>query len=172
MKTIKVWDPLVRTTHWALVCCVLGNYAFNEAGEIWHEWMGYTATGIVLVRIIWGFVGTKHARFTEFFPTRSRLIPYVKLLLRGKEPRTIGHNPVGALMMLTLMLMVCFLGLTGYLMGTDTFWGDETIKGVHAVLANSLITLVALHVVAAVIESLRHRENLILAMITGKKKRE
>ena len=97
LKTIKVWDPLVRLFHWTLVVCVIGNFALNEAGEKVHRWMGYTAAGVVVLRVLWGFFGSLHARFSDFFPTPSRVTPYVKALVRGKAPRMVGHNPVAAM---------------------------------------------------------------------------
>lgn len=170
MSTTKVWDPVVRISHWTLVACVIGNYALNEAGESLHQWMGYAAVVAVMLRIVWGFVGTQHARFSDFFPTPARLSPYMRALLRGNEPRSVGHNPAGALMMLVLMALIVALGCTGYLMETDAFWGNEGMQNLHSILANTLITLVCVHAAAAVVESMRHRENLIWSMVTGKKR--
>jgi cytochrome b len=143
MKMMKVWDPLVRGVHWALVVCVIGDFTLNEPGGTAHRWLGYAAAGLVALRLIWGFFGTRHARFSDFFPTPSRLVPYVRALLRGREPRMVGHNPLAGLMMLTLLILV---------------------------LANTLIALVVIHAAAAIIESFRHRENLVWSMVTGKKR--
>lgn len=170
MKMVKVWDPLVRGVHWALVVCVIGDFALNEPGSAAHRWLGYVAAGLVVLRVMWGFFGTPHARFSDFFPTASRLVPYVRALLRGREPRMVGHNPLAALMMLTLLVLVLALGVTGFLLGTDAFWGSESMLGFHDVLANTLILLVAVHAAAAIIESIRHRENLVWSMVTGKKR--
>ncbi|MBE9607959.1 cytochrome b/b6 domain-containing protein [Chitinilyticum piscinae] len=169
MNRIKIWDPLVRILHWSLVLCVLGNF-LNESGEDWHRLAGYIASGIVLTRLIWGVVGSRHARFSDWFPTPSRLFPYLKALLRGQAPRHLGHNPAGAVMMLLLMVLVLSLGATGYMMGMDAYWGEEWLEELHEGIANTLIACVLLHVLAAVIESVRHRENLPLAMITGYKR--
>jgi cytochrome b len=170
MKMVKVWDPLVRGVHWTLVVCVIGDFALNEPGGVAHRWLGYAAAGLVVLRLIWGFFGTPHARFSDFFPTPSRLMPYVRALLRGREPRMVGHNPLAALMMLTLMVLLLALGVTGFLLGTDSFWGSDTMLGIHGAIANTLIVLVAMHAAAAIIESIRHRENLVWSMLTGKKR--
>jgi len=172
MEQVKVWDAVVRGTHWLVAVFVLSNYALNEAGESLHQWLGYGASTLVVLRTVWGMVGSGYARFSEFCPTPGRLLPYLRALLQGREPRLLGHNPLAAVMMLTLMLLVLALGLTGFLMGTDAFWGDELMEEVHETLANVLISLVAVHVAAALFESWRHRENLVWSMVTGRKRRE
>jgi cytochrome b len=168
MKTIRVWDPLVRLLHWMLVICVLSNL-LNESGESIHRWLGYTASGVVLVRFVWGFVGTQYARFSDWFPTPSRLLPYLRTLLRNEAPRHIGHNPAGAVMMLALMALVLSLGATGYLMTTDAFFGEEWLEDIHEGLSNILIVSVVLHVGAALFEGWKHQENLVASMVHGKK---
>ena len=169
MKTIPVWDPLVRLLHWTLVACVLGNL-LNESGETLHRALGYTATGVVLTRLVWGFVGSRRARFTDWFPTPARLLPYLRELMRQRAPRHLGHNPAGAVMMLALLALVLALGATGYLMTTDAFFGEDWVEEVHEALADVLVAAVALHVTAALVESWRHRENLVASMLHGRKR--
>lgn len=169
MKTISVWDPLVRLLHWTLVACVLGNL-LNESGETVHRWLGYTASGAVLVRLAWGFIGPRHARFSDWFPKPSRLLPYLGALLRNRAPRHIGHNPAGAVMMLALLALVLALGTTGYLMTTEAFFGEDWVEDMHGALADVLVGAVALHVTAALFESWRHRENLVAGMLHGRKR--
>ena len=169
MNTIRVWDPLVRALHWTLVACVLGNL-LNESGETLHRALGYTASGVVLTRLVWGMVGTRHARFADWFPTPARLLPYLRALLQGRAPRHIGHNPAGAVMMLALLVLVLGLGATGYLMTTDAFFGEDWLEEVHEALADVLVGAVALHVTAALFESWRHRENLVASMLHGRKR--
>ena len=169
MNTIRVWDPLVRALHWTLVACVLGNL-LNESGETLHRALGYTATGVVLTRLVWGFVGSRHARFADWFPTPARLLPYLRALLQGRAPRHIGHNPAGAVMMLALLTLVLGLGTTGYLMTTDAFFGEDWLEEIHEALADVLVGAVALHVAAALFESWRHRENLVASMLHGRKR--
>ncbi|QZA81298.1 cytochrome b/b6 domain-containing protein [Deefgea piscis] len=169
MQKIKVWDPVVRVLHWSLAIAVLGNF-LNEEGDLIHRWEGYAAVGIVISRIIWGFIGSEHARFSSWFPTPATLKSYLAAQLRGEHPRFLGHNPAGAVMMLFLLLMVLSLGATGYMMGSDAFFGEEWLETLHETLAYTLLTGVGLHVAAAIFESWRHRENLPAAMLHGYKR--
>lgn len=171
MDRVKVWDPLVRILHWSLAVAVLGNF-LNEEGAIWHRWEGYAALGIVCTRIIWGFIGSHHARFSDWFPSPKRVIPYLQAMRRGEHPRFLGHNPAGAVMMLFLLIMVLAMGGTGYMMGTDAFFGEEWLEELHEILAYTLLSGVGLHIAAALLESWRHKENLPAAMVHGYKRAE
>jgi cytochrome b len=135
-----------------------------------HDVIGYVALGAVSLRIIWGFLGPQHSRFTDFVRGPKTIGTYLMKNLHGTAPRYIGHNPAAAIMMLLLMALVMSLGVTGYLMGTDRFWGEEWLEDLHDLLANALLVLSLVHAVAAIVESLRHRENLILSMVTGRKR--
>lgn len=171
MNQIKVWDLPVRLCHWGLAACVLANLAVTEEGGDIHRYLGYTAAGIVLFRLLWGLVGSPYARFSDFWPTPARLAAHTRRLLKREPDPHPGHNPYGAVMMLALWAVVLGLGISGYLMGTDRFWGDERLEEIHEILANSLIPLVALHVASAVAMSWLEKTNLPLAMITGRKNR-
>ncbi|MFM8899685.1 MAG: cytochrome b/b6 domain-containing protein [Burkholderiales bacterium] len=168
-----VWDLFVRVFHWSLVACVLLNYSVVEEGEWLHQWLGYTASALVVARLVWGFVGSRYARFADFFPTPTRLrMHWAELrsgLRSGRLPRHVGHSPFGALMMLTLMLLVLLLGFTGWLQTTDRFWGVEWLQEVHEVLANVLITGAAVHAASALLLGRLERSNLVAAMISGVK---
>ena len=126
---------------------------------------------MVAARIVWGFVGSRHARFSDFFPTPTRLRQHLAALLAGKPEHHVGHNPFGALMMLALMALVLSLGLTGYLQTTDMFWGDEWLEELHEGLASALLGLAGLHAAAALLVGRLEGTNLIGAMITGVKVR-
>ncbi|KLT73351.1 cytochrome B561 [Neisseria arctica] len=169
MSTVKVWDLPVRICHWALAACILANLAVTESGSDIHQIIGYTAVGIVSFRVIWGFIGSRHARFSDFWPTPSRLRAHWQILKNRQPDPHPGHNPFGALMMLALWGIIIGLGITGYMMGTDMFWGDEMIEELHETLANSLIPLIVLHVAAALLMSYIGKINLVRAMITGNK---
>lgn len=169
MSEIKVWDPLVRLLHWGLAMMVFSNF-LNEDGHTPHRWIGYAATAFIIVRLIWGFVGTQHARFSDWFPTPSRVIEYLKLKRTGQAPRYVGHNPLGALMMLALMALVINQGITGYMMGTDTFFGEKWLEEWHEITANLMLGLVGLHILGAILTGYQQKENLILSMIHGKKR--
>lgn len=168
---VKVWDPFVRIFHWSLVTCIVLNQFVLEAGETAHEWTGYTASALVLLRLVWGFVGSRHARFADFFPTPQRLGRHLQALRRGEQPHYDGHNPLGALMMLALMVLVLSLGLTGWLQTTDAYWGEEWLMELHEWLANGLLLAAGLHAAAAIVMGRLERTRLIRAMITGHKQR-
>lgn len=169
---VRVWDRFVRLFHWSLVSCVLINFFIVDDGETLHQWLGYIATSLVLASIVWGFIGSEHARFADFFPTPARLRTHLSAMLAGQADPHPGHNPLGAMMMLALIALVLALGVTGYLQGTDMFWGEEWLQELHETLATTLIAFAALHALAAIVMSRIERTNLILAMITGVKKQQ
>lgn len=171
VSAVPVWDRFVRVFHWSLVACVLLNFGVADDGETLHQVLGYTASSLVLARVVWGFIGSRHARFASFFPTPARLRAHVLALRQGHAPDHDGHNPLGALMMLALMALVLSLGLTGFLQTTDAFWGEEWLQDLHEGLANSLMALAGLHALAALVMGRLERTRLIRAMITGTKER-
>lgn len=166
----RVWDRFVRFFHWSLVSCVLANYFLVDDGETLHQWIGYFASGLIVARIVWGFVGSEHARFASFFPTPARLRAHLAAIRSGKPGFHLGHNPLGAVMMLALMVLVLALGLSGFLQTTDAFWGEEWLQEVHEILASALIALATLHAAAAIIMGRLEGVNLVGAMITGVKR--
>ncbi|PXW99437.1 cytochrome b [Sphaerotilus hippei] len=168
---VRVWDRFVRVFHWSLVTCVVLNYFVIDDGEAVHQWLGYTASALVAARIVWGFIGSRHARFRDFFPTPARLIRHVRQLLAGEHEVHVGHNPLGALMMLALIAVVLALGLSGFLQTTDRFWGEEWLQELHELLASTLIALAGLHAAAALVMGRLEGVNLVRAMITGVKDR-
>ncbi len=168
---IAVWGLPVRIFHWALVLCVILNFFVLEEGRRQHRWVGYAASGLVLFRGVYGFLSPRvYERFETFWPTRKSVLAYLKLLREGRQPRTLSHNPLAALMMMALCALVLLLGLSGWMMSWDRFWGEEWLEDLHGLLANALITLSALHAVAALVEGYRHKENLVASMIHGRKR--
>ena len=170
-EKIHVWDPFVRVFHWALVSCIVVNYFVMDNGETLHRCLGYTASLLVCLRIVWGFVGSRYARFSDFLPTPARIKRHLQLVIAGKHDDYPGHNPVGALMMLGLMALVLSLGITGYMQTSDAFWGEEWVQDLHEALASTLIAFAGLHAMAAIVMGRLERTNLILAMVTGVKTR-
>jgi cytochrome b len=168
---VPVWDRFVRVFHWALVGCVLTNFFIVDDGETVHQWVGYTATALVVARVVWGFVGTRHARFADFFPTPARLRAHLRRMARREPDPSVGHNPLGALMMLALMALVLGLGLTGFLQTTDRFWGVEWMQDLHETIGQSLMALAGLHALAALAMGRIERTRLVRAMVTGVKER-
>lgn len=168
-ETVKVWDPFVRVFHWSLVATFFSAY-FTEGGDTSHQVLGYIALALIAARIAWGFIGTQYARFSQFVPSPHRLFLYVREAIQRREARYLGHNPAGAMMILTLICAVIATSVSGWMLTTDSYWGDELVEGFHEVIANVTVALVGLHVAGAMYESIRHGENLILAMITGRKR--
>jgi len=167
---LYVWDRIVRGTHWLVALMVFSNWFWLESSTHWHRWAGYAACGLVLVRTVWGLAGRGHARFDDWFPTPSRLFPYLRLMLQRREPRMLGHNPAGAVMMLALWALILALGVSGFLMDTDRYFGEEWLEELHELFSEILMGAVSLHVLAALYESQRHHENLVRSMITGYKR--
>ncbi|MCW2270926.1 cytochrome b/b6 domain-containing protein [Pseudomonas sp. JUb96] len=169
--TLRLWDPLVRFCHGSLVVAFVGGYFFTEEGDGWHRWLGYYAVAIVLARTLWGFVGTPAARWSDFWPTPARLKWHLHALIQGKDYHRLGHSPIGALVMVLMMLLMVGLGVSGFLMEeVDYFWGEELPRDIHEYMANTLLGLACVHIAAAVFESLRLKENLPLSMITGRRR--
>jgi len=167
---VRVWDPLVRLFHWTVVTgCVL-NLIFEEGNRV-HRTIGYVVAGAVAVRMVWGLVGPGHARFANFIPRPATLINYIKHLLAGSEPRFVGHNPAGSVMIVALLCALIGVSVTGWMMGLDRFFGNEAVEEIHETFAMAILGLASVHVAAAVFESVRHRENLIKAMFTGRKRK-
>lgn len=171
LKARRVWDPFVRVFHWSLLACVLLNEFAVDDGEILHQWLGYTALALVGLRIVWGFVGTRHARFADFLPTPRRVLRHVTALFDGQPEHHWGHNPLGALMVFALLTTVIALGLTGWLQTTDAYWGVEWVQELHEALAEGLLWLAGLHAASALVMGRIERTRLIKAMVTGTKER-
>ncbi|HKZ72690.1 MAG TPA: cytochrome b/b6 domain-containing protein [Steroidobacteraceae bacterium] len=167
---VKVWDPVVRTTHWLLVFGVVSAWLTRHAAGSWHEWLGYGALAVIAIRFVWGLRGPPHARFAQFIRSPTETLRYARQVLAGHEPRYLGHNPLGGWMIVALLLDVALVGASGWLYTTDAFWGVEWVERVHSLLADSLLVLAALHVSGVVFSSWRHRENLLIAMLHGRKR--
>lgn len=167
--TIKVWDPLVRVFHWSLAGLFLANF-FTEDGEMVHLGIGYVILGLIAVRFVWGWIGTRHARFGDWVPSPRGVRDYLRDRLAGRSRRQLGHNPGAAVMMLALLAGVLLVGISGWLLTTDAFFGSEWMQNLHTGVAYGVLGLVGLHVLAAVGESFHYRENLIASMVHGRKR--
>lgn len=166
---VMTWDPVVRLFHWAVVAGCLFNFIVDD-GKLAHRWVGYTVAAVLAIRILWGFVGTRHARFADFVPGWETLRGYMRDSLRFRERRYAGHNPLGAVMILALMVLLALITLTGWMTTLETFRRAHWLEEVHEVFANLLLPLVGIHVGGILYGSLRHGENLVKAMITGRKR--
>jgi len=194
---IKVWDPFVRLFHWILLGAFCTAY-FSE-GEVFeglherlpgellqgmHVWAGYAVAGLVLFRLWWGFIGPRHARFSDFVYRPGATLAYLKRVLTLTAPRHLGHNPAGGAMIVVLLLSLTATIVTGLMLyGADkglgplagllAETGSATIDGIaeaHEMATNATLLLVGAHLLGVVWESVLHRENLVRAMITGRKR--
>ena len=167
--TVKVWDPLLRVLHWSLASVFLVNF-INEGGDPLHNWLGYAALFLVGVRFVWGWVGPRRARFSDWVRGPRTIRRYLRERMAGRSRRQLGHNPAAAAMMVALLIGVVLVGVTGWLQTTDRFFGAGWLEGFHEVLAYVVLAMLGLHVLAALSESFHYRENLIASMIHGRKR--
>jgi cytochrome b len=171
-RTVRVWDPLVRLFHWALVAAFAFAWATGDEMQTVHEIAGYTIAGLVAFRLALGLVGSPHARFTDFVRSPAAVAGYLADTARLRARRYLGHNPAGGAMILALLAMLAAICSTGFLMTTDAFWGVEWVEEAHEIAVNLTLVLVGLHLAGVAVASLEHRENLVWAMITGRKRAE
>lgn len=169
-KTVRVWDPFVRVFHWSLVGLFAVAFVTGDEIEWLHIRLGYAIAALVALRVVWGFVGTRHARFGDFVRPPGEIAAYSGQALRFRAPRHLGHNPAGGAMVLALLVMIAGIAATGFAMTTDAFWGSQWVEDLHEGLVYTTMGLIALHVAGVVFSSLEHGENLVKAMITGRKR--
>ncbi|MCF6320273.1 MAG: cytochrome b/b6 domain-containing protein [Rhizobiaceae bacterium] len=168
---VKVWDIAVRLFHWSLVASFVVAWLTADEWDWLHEVSGYTIGGLLLFRFIWGVIGTKHARFSDFIYGPMSILRYLRQTVVRKARRYIGHNPAGGAMVLALLLSLVVITITGIAMTSQTYWGVEWIEELHEISANLILILIALHIVGVIYSSFEHRENLVRSMITGWKRR-
>jgi cytochrome b len=180
VKTIvRVWDLPVRLFHWALATCIVLGVIFVKIGGNaiqWHAYCGYATVVLILFRVLWGFMGSWHARFANFLPTPAQLLAY----LRGQTGGGLGHNPLGALSVMALLLAVLVQALTGLFADDAIFFQGPLAKyvsnatvafltSVHYFNQYIIFALVGLHILAILYYYSIKKENLIKPMITGDK---
>jgi cytochrome b len=165
---VRVWDLGVRLFHWSLVAMVVAAYFTEDLRDV-HKALGYIVVGLIAFRLLWGLIGTRHARFTDFVAGPGRVLGYLRDMVHGRERRYLGHNPAGAAMIIMLFATLFSVGATGYMMGMDAYFGQDWVEEAHEVLVNCLLVLVAGHIGGVIYASWHHRENLVVAMITGDK---
>lgn len=171
---IRVWDALVRALHWTLAAAVAtawisGHWPPRQFDDVHHS-AGYVAGAVVLLRLIWGFTGSRYARLAQFVRSPRAVLAYARAMRSGREPRYVGHNPLGGWMVLLLWGTAFAVTATGWLYTTDWLWGYEWLSDLHAALAWLIATLVVGHLGGVVMASWRHRENLVGAMFSGRKR--
>lgn len=165
-----VWDPLLRLLHWSVVIAVAVAWWAGEERLNLHVWAGYFTLAALAVRLAWGRLGGRHARFASFVRPPREVGRYAMAVVRGRASRHLGHNPLGGWMVLALLLSIAVTGASGWLYTTDRFWGMAWVEMLHKVSAWTMVGLVALHVAGVLLTSLQHAENLVGAMLTGRKR--
>lgn len=168
--SVKVWDLFVRVFHWSLVASFAIAFLTGDEMEALHIWAGYAAAGLGTLRLVWGLIGTKYARFTQFVRSPASVLRYMRDIATGREARYVGHNPAGGAMVVALLAMLVGLSVTGILMTTPAYWHSEVLEEIHEVIANLTLGLVLLHIAGVALASIRHHESLVHAMITGRKR--
>jgi len=181
-REVYVWDPFVRLFHWTLVIAFTVAYVLTDEDVLKiHVWSGYVVGALVVARVIWGFVGPEHARFTDFVYAPGASLRYVRDLILFKAKRHLGHSPGGGAMVVTLLVFLAATVITGLvvyggdqqagpLAGMFTKEFGESFEGVHELIANITLALVLAHISAVILASFVFRENLLRSMFTGYKR--
>lgn len=166
---ILVWDAPVRVMHWLMVLCFAGAWLSAEVGR-WrplHVTLGWTLAGLVAARLVWGVVGTRHARFVSFVRSPLAAWDYLRALVAGHAPHHTGHNPAGALAIVALLALGAMTAALGWAVESEL--GGEWLEEIHEAFASGMLAVVGLHLLGVVAGSVAHRENLARAMVTGRK---
>jgi len=176
----KVWDLPLRIFHWLLVAAFFIAYLTEDDLLTVHVWAGYSVFGLLLFRLVWGFIGNQYARFSNFLCKPADAAGYVKDLIASKAKRYLGHNPAGAVMIVLLLTGLLMTTLTGFAVyGADQgagplagigSGGEKRWEEAHELFANLTLLLVFMHIFGVAVESYIHRENLVKAMWHGHKK--
>jgi cytochrome b len=166
---VLVWDAPVRVFHWLMVFSFAGAYltAESERWRLLHVTMGYTMAGLVGFRIIWGLVGTRNARFSNFVRGPRAVLRYMQTMVTTEPDHHTGHNPAGALAIVAMLAMTLAVAGSGWAVFNDT--GGEWLEGFHELAANAMLAVIGVHVAGVLFASWHGHENLIGAMITGYK---
>ena len=168
-RNVLVWDVPVRVFHWLMVLSFAGAYltAETERWRLAHVTLGYTMGGLVAFRLVWGVIGSRHARFASFVKGPAAIVRYVRSILGERPEHHLGHNPAGALAIVLMLAMAAAVTASGWALYNDL--SGEWIEELHEVAANLMLAVIGVHVAAVLISSWLHRENLVAAMVDGRK---
>lgn len=178
-----VWDLPTRLFHWVLVASMVASWLTADPGSPsmkWHMYLGYWTLGLVIFRVLWGFFGPKHARFSEFFKP-GRIGGYAAGLFRRDSKQAVGHNPLGALAVIVMLLMVAIQAVSGLFITDDIVWSGpwnpavsgetaDRLTTLHHLNFDVLLWLVGLHVLTILFYAFYKRQDLVGPMFTGYKK--
>lgn len=184
LRALRIWDIPVRVFHWVLVALIVLSFTTAQIGgnamRI-HELSGFTILTLVLFRVLWGVFGSTYARFTNFVRGPGQAFGYARALARGRAPFHAGHNPLGAWMIVAMLLCLLIQAGTGLFANDDIMtegplypWvskqTSDLLSTIHEINFYVLLALIALHVAAALYYLWGKRENLILPLFSGRKK--
>lgn len=166
----RVWDLPVRLVHGLFIACFAGAWltAESERLRLLHVTLGLTMAGLAIFRIVWGFAGTRHARFADFVRAPGAVLRYLRSLLTGRPEHHAGHNPAGGWAVLALLGLILVTTASGWATYSD--WGGEWLEEAHEVAAHALLLLAAVHVAGVLVSSVLHHENLLRPMFTTGRK--
>lgn len=172
MSRILVWDLPTRAFHWTLALSFAGAFLTAESEKFRdiHVMLGYTMLGLVGFRLLWGFVGTRYARFASFAYGPQAVLRYLRSVATLRPEHHVGHNPAGSWAIYLLLGLTAAAGLSGLAVYND--FGGELFEELHEGLANAMLAVVAVHVAGVLASSLLHGENLAKSMLTGYKRGE
>ena len=168
-RRVLIWDAPVRVFHWLAVACFAGAWltAESEHWRLVHVTLGYTLAGLVAFRIVWGLVGTRHARFASFVRGPAAVAAYLRGLWHREPLHGAGHNPAGAVAIVVMLALVALIAASGWATYNDL--AGEWLEDLHELAANTMLAVVAVHVAGVIVASRLHRQNLVAAMVTGQK---
>jgi len=184
MRSVPVWDFPTRVFHWTLAVAVVVSYATGGEEGVWfvvHTVSGYVVALLLAFRLVWGFVGSVHSRFSDFVYSRRSVRDYVRQLLRLAPPRFVGHNPLGGWMVILMLAVLAGTVVTGLFSGDDDGGAGillpliaaprgEGLAEVHEFFGDFIIVLATIHVLAVFVDWFLTGDNLVKAMITGRKR--
>jgi len=164
-----VWDLPTRVFHWLLAAsfAIAWLSAESERWQLLHITAGYTVAGLVAFRLVWGVIGTRHARFAGFVRGPRAVFAYLRSLARGRPEHHAGHNPAGAVAIVGLLALAALTTATGWANLNEL--GGHWVGEVHEAFASTMLGLVVAHVAAVIVSSRLHRENLVASMVHGRK---
>jgi len=178
-----VWDLPLRIFHWLLVGSLSASWITAQIGydvRQYHVWLGFWMIGLLTFRLVWGFVGPRHSRFASFFPRPRSLFAHVRESLSGSAKQSAGHNPAGSLMVFVLLILIAAQAASGLFVDDDIFYAGpyaakasedlvDVMSFIHHNIINFILALVAIHIAAVIYFSVRRKQGLIRAMLTGRK---
>jgi cytochrome b len=167
---VLVWDLPLRLMHWATALCVLAAWFTPNSYDTLHRSAGYTVLALVPVRFVWGLIGTRHSRFRNPLRVCRALPRYLLDVARGRSRRYLGLNPAGSAIAMAMLILLVISGVSGWMQVTLRFFGVAWVQDTHTYASDAVMLLALVHVLGVLLMSIRQRENLVRAMITGWKR--